>query len=210
MTADADRRPLASRSTAWARAVLRLLLRTPVSANAISAFGILAALGGGAALVFAPAHPWLFLLGAALTQLRLLCNLMDGLVAVEGGRGSPTGALWNEVPDRLEDSFLLVGFGYAAFLPEAGYAAAILAVFTTYLRAVGVSHGLPQDFRGPMAKPHRMAALTAGCVLGCLEAVFVGTHWLPALTILTVALGTVLTAWRRAARIADALKARAA
>jgi phosphatidylglycerophosphate synthase len=212
MTAEkaADRRPLASRSTGWAQGCLRLLLRTPISANGISALGLAAALAGGVALLLAPAHPWLFLLGAALTQFRLVCNLMDGLVAVEGGRGSPTGPLWNEVPDRLEDAFLLVGFGYAARLAEAGTAAAVLAVFTAYIRAVGLSHGLPQDFRGPMAKPQRMATLTAASVLGFLEAVTFGTFWAPWLAILLVALGTALTAWLRLKRIADALRARRA
>lgn len=212
MTAErtADRRPLASRSTSWAQACLRGLLRTPISANGISALGLAASLAGGAALPFAPLHPWLFLVGAALIQFRLVCNLMDGLVAVEGGRGSPTGPLWNEVPDRLEDAALLVGFGYAALRPEAGYAAAILAVFTAYVRAVGVSHGLPQDFRGPMAKPQRMATLTGACVLGFLEAIVFGTLWTPWLAILLVALGTAFTAWRRLSRIADTFRARRA
>ena len=30
-------------------------------------------------------QPWLFLTAAALIQIRLLCNLFDGMVAIEGG-----------------------------------------------------------------------------------------------------------------------------
>ena len=41
-------------------------------------------------------------------QLRLLCNMMDGLVAVEGGLKSKAGDLFNEAPDRIEDVILLV------------------------------------------------------------------------------------------------------
>ena len=53
-------------------------------------------------------------------QLRLLCNLLDGMVAVEGGRSSPVGALYNEVPDRVADSLLLVALGYAVGIPWLG------------------------------------------------------------------------------------------
>src|SRR5205807_2107597 len=52
------------------------------------------------------------LVGAALLiQLRLLANLMDGMVAVENERAQPTGALFNELPDRLSDSLLIVAAG---------------------------------------------------------------------------------------------------
>ena len=204
-----DRRPLASRRSGWARRCLALLLRTSLSANQVSALGLVFAAGGGLALFFAPDRPALFLLAAVLVQLRLVANLMDGLLAVEGGRGSAVGALWNEVPDRAADAALLVGFGYAAFLPEAGFVAAVLAVFTAYLRAVGVSHGLPQDFGGPMAKPQRMAALTLGCLLACAESLVLGTPYAARAVILLVALGTAWTGWRRLARIAAALRERA-
>ena len=47
-------------------------------------------------------------------QLELLCNLLDGMVAVEGGLGGPTGPLWNELPDRIADSVFIVALGMAA------------------------------------------------------------------------------------------------
>jgi phosphatidylglycerophosphate synthase len=203
-----DRRPLASRQSRWAAATLRVLLGTPVTANQISVIGIFFALIGAAALVTAPRSPALFLLAALCIQLRLVCNLMDGLVAVEGGRGSATGALYNEVPDRLEDSVLLVGFGYAAGLPWLGFTAAILAVFTAYVRAVGASHGFAQDFRGPMAKPQRMAALTLGCGLGLVEILANGTLYSLQAILAVVILGAAITGLRRLGRIADLMKAR--
>ena len=46
-------------------------------------------------------------------QLRLIANLLDGLVAVEGGKRTPTGELYNEAPDRIADTAVLVGAGYA-------------------------------------------------------------------------------------------------
>ena len=57
---------------------------------------------------------WLaFVATAACVQLRLLCNLLDGMVAIEGGKSTPTGALFNEIPDRLADALFLVPLGYA-------------------------------------------------------------------------------------------------
>ncbi|MBV1689542.1 CDP-alcohol phosphatidyltransferase family protein [Novosphingobium sp. G106] len=161
----ANRRPLKSRQTGWAGALARLLQKTPLTPNAVSVAGIGFAAVGAACFAFAPELPLLWLGGALFIQLRLLANLMDGLLAVEGGRKSPTGALYNEFPDRIEDALLLVAAGYGAGMPTLGWAAALLAMGTAYVRALGGSIGLTQDFCGPMAKQHRMALLTLGAVL---------------------------------------------
>ena len=205
----ADRRPLASRSTRWAQGMARLVLKTPATPNAVSATGIVFAAIGGLAFAYGPQHPWVFLVGGLMVQLRLLCNLLDGMVAVEGGRGSPTGVLFNEIPDRLEDSFLLIGFGYGAGLPELGYIAAILAVSTAYVRAFGASLSLGQDFRGPMAKPHRMAALTIGGVLAFLEAVLLSSLTSPIIILAVIIAGTAWTCARRIGAMSARLKGKA-
>ncbi|WP_279482136.1 CDP-alcohol phosphatidyltransferase family protein [Aureimonas sp. SK2] len=202
----ADRRPLASRDTGWARRIAQGLSRSGMTPNAISAAGIPFAALGGLAFAFAPERPLLFLAGALLVQLRLLCNLFDGMVAVEGGRGGPTGVLFNEIPDRFEDSFILIGFGYASGFPELGFAAALLAVLTAYLRVMGASLGLGQDFSGPMAKPQRMAAVTIGAVLAFAEALAFGTLRVPVVVLAVVVLGTAWTAGARIARMAARLR----
>lgn len=196
----ANRRPLKSRTTRWAGLATRAALATGLSANQISFLGILIAALGGWALVEAPQRPLLFLFAAACIQLRLLANMIDGLVAVEGGRGGPTGAIWNEFPDRIEDSLLLVAAGYAPGFPWLGWLAALLAAVCAYVRLLGGTLGLAQDFGGPMAKPHRMAALT----LGCLAAIV----WLPALAAMlgVVAAGTLLTIGLRLRRMSKALR----
>ena len=57
----------------------------------------------------------MLLVGAAvLIQFRLLCNLFDGMVAVEGGLGTPSGILFNDFPDRIADPLILICAGYAA------------------------------------------------------------------------------------------------
>jgi phosphatidylglycerophosphate synthase len=203
-----DRRPLASRNTSWAALATRLLLRTPVTANQISLLGIAFSALAGWALVVAPHRPWAFLVAAVAIQLRLVCNLLDGMVAVEGRRSSYNGPLFNEVPDRIEDSIIIIAFGYAAGLDWLGYLTALLAIFTAYIRALGGALGFGQDFRGPMAKQQRMAALTLGCAGAFAEALIASTHYVLQVTLIAVAAGAVWTAGRRLAAISSQLKAR--
>jgi len=203
----ANRRPLKARGTAWARLATRLLLRSRISADQISLLGILFSLVGAWAYVAAPGRPWLLLAAALCIQLRLLCNLFDGLVAVEGGRKSPYGPLFNEAPDRIEDSLFLIAAGYAVGLLWLGLLAALLACLTAYLRALGGSFGFPQDFGGPMAKQHRMAALTLGSIAAFAEALVRGSSHALALALWLIVAGAALTAARRAWRIAGQLRA---
>ena len=203
----ANRRPLKSRGTGWARFITRLLLRSRITPNQISTLGIVFAGFGGWAALEADEHVWLFLVAAACVQLRLLCNLFDGLVAIEGGRKSAYGPLYNEVPDRIEDSILLVCFGYACGFGWLGLTAALLAAITAYIRALGGVLGLAQDFRGPMAKPHRMAALTLGAVAAVVEAVTIGGNRVLPIVMALIVIGAAGTIVRRTLGIARALKA---
>ena len=106
------------------------------------------------------------MMGAALCiQGRLLCNLFDGMVAVEHNKATVLGPVYNEFPDRIADSILLVAAGYASGVTELGWLAALAAALTAYVRVFGASCGLGHDFRGPMAKQHRMAVLTIACLV---------------------------------------------
>lgn len=203
----ANRRPLKSRGTGWASAATRTLLATRITANEVSVLGVIISLLGAWAFVEAPGNPWLYLAGALAIQLRLLCNMLDGLVAVEGGRKSAYGPLYNEVPDRIEDSVFLAAFGFAAGLLWLGLTAALLAAITAYVRALGGTFAFAQDFRGPMAKPHRMAALTVGSIAALVEALWQGTHWALVVTLWVVTAGAALTIVRRVLGIAAQLKA---
>ncbi|MBE7501313.1 MAG: CDP-alcohol phosphatidyltransferase family protein [Verrucomicrobiales bacterium] len=110
MPGSSDRRAVRSRSAGWAVRLSRVLGRTRLSPNAISLLGLLFAMAGAAGLAWVHwgGPPTVLLPAAAVcVQVRLLCNLMDGMVAIEGGKGSATGALFNEAPDRLEDGLLL-------------------------------------------------------------------------------------------------------
>jgi phosphatidylglycerophosphate synthase len=208
VTGAVERRPLASRGTRGAKAAAAWLTRRGASPDAISAAGIVAAALACAALAYAPDWPAGWLLGALFVQLRLAANLLDGMVAIEGGRGGPTGPLWNEAPDRVEDTLILAGFGVAVGAYDLGLWAAVASLFTAYVRVLGGTLGLPQSFMGPMAKQHRMAAITLGCVVGFAEAMLDGEPRIARLILWAVALVTIFTALRRLRAIGGALRAR--
>lgn len=147
--------------------------------------------------------PWLqrgfWLAGAALCQVRLLANLFDGMVAVKRQIASKKGELYNEVPDRISDAAIFIGLGYASQgIPALGYIAAVLALFVAYVRAVGKVAGAPQDYRGPMAKPQRMALVTVAAIyLGLSPAHWQSPFWIVNGLLLVVIVGCSLTAIRR-------------
>jgi phosphatidylglycerophosphate synthase len=200
-----NRRPLTSRSTAWAKFLASALVRTGLSADAVSVMSIVFTLLGAYVLVFHPSIGGLIAVAACI-QLRLLCNLLDGMVAIEGGRKSALGALYNEVPDRIADSLFIVALGFAVGRPSLGWFGALAAALTAYIRVLGGSLGLAQDFRGPMAKPHRMATMTAACVLGSIELAVNQTQWLLLIAAWVIAVGSALTCCTRTYAIAQRLK----
>lgn len=210
-----NRRPLKTRGRAWARWLTGVLAATPLTPNGISLLGMLFAFSGFAAYLWAHFHGQAlgFLAAAFCIQARLLCNMMDGLVAVEAGKSAPTGILFNEAPDRLEDAFLLLGGGIASgVLPwgaHLGWMCVALALGTAYVRVLGGSLGLEQDFCGPMAKQHRMFFLTLGSLGAFLETLLGWPRWSLAAVLLLIAFGSFLTLVRRLVRIAAQLKARA-
>ncbi|WP_426956315.1 CDP-alcohol phosphatidyltransferase family protein [Muricoccus radiodurans] len=212
--APGDRRPIAARDLPVTGRLAGWLIARRASPDAISAGGM--ACGVLAGLAFAGTVWWpdaarpLWLLGALLVQLRLLANLLDGMVAVGRGVASPLGELWNEVPDRVSDTAVLLGLGVAAGSPALGAVAALAAMATAYVRAVGKAAGAPSDFRGPMAKQHRMALVTALGVWGAVapwswQASLRLAFW----TLVAIAALSLLTAIRRLAGTVGHLGGRA-
>ena len=208
-TPSAYRRPLGSRKSAWAGRLAAWAVQRGYTPNQISRASIAFSAFGLIFFALSPFGPglWQFLcllLAAATIQGRLVCNLIDGMVAVEGGQGTKDGPFWNEAPDRLSDLFLLVGAGIAAGNPGLGTLAAALAIATAYLRELGRAEGFPPDFTGPLAKPQRMAVLTVGTIVAAL---YGGAATL-GLTLWIIVLGTALTIVSRSMRLLNALRAR--
>lgn len=208
-----DRRPLASRDKVWAREMARVLSASAISPNQISMASMVMAACAGFAFLIANAgdfgsRGFLLLLAAAFCQLRLICNLLDGMVAIEGGKQSPDGPFWNEFPDRISDLLIFVGLGHGIGLPTLGWAVAGLSILTAYTRELGSNCGLPPDFSGPMAKQHRMAVITAATLLSLFDPIWDGWNVILALALWAIAFGAAATTFRRAWRIVRALRAR--
>jgi phosphatidylglycerophosphate synthase len=172
------RRPIPARSASWAILAARRLQRAGVRPNQVSVLGVVLAAVAAICLILAGrsedgARIALLVVAAAAMPARLLCNMLDGMLAVEGGLKTPIGELYNELPDRLADLLILVGAGYAigdvAWGPELGWAAATTALLTAYVRTLGAAAGASHHFEGPMPKPRRMHVLIAACLLSAIE-----------------------------------------
>lgn len=219
MDAPLDRRPIAARDLKVMQATAGWMAAKGFSANGISVAGMIFGLIGGTALFSTARTPdlvsrGLWIAGAACVQLRLLANLFDGMVAIARGTASKVGELFNEVPDRVSDSAILIGLGYAPGAhPLLGFGAALAAMMTAYVRAVGKGAGTPNEFCGPMAKQQRMFLVT----MTCLFCAFTPVLWqrfgcdhcrmgVPSATLSIIILGALVTTVRRLARIAGKLR----
>lgn len=212
-----DRRPIAARNFRIAVGAALWLARLGVSPNSVSVVGMLFGVLAGLCLAATSAlHGWeraLWITAAACIQLRLCCNMLDGMVAHHLHANSPLGELYNEVPDRASDLCGLVGLGYAVQGNVAlGYSAGALALFVAYVRAAARVAGAPQDYRGPMAKQQRMfivtiVALFMGLAPSAATPAFLGnTGGLPAAALTIICIGCIITIARRLLRAASILK----
>ncbi len=200
-----NRRPARLRQNEWVRAVSIRLIKAGMRPNQVSLAGVLASGISALCLIWVPhsaaAYQVLSLLVAAVfISLRGLCNLCDGLMAVEGGMKSKSGEVFNDLPDRFSDSILFVAAGYStgsSLGHELGWAVALLAVLTAYIRVLGASAGGRSCFSGPMAKPQRMMVMAGACIMAGVE-IFLGRE--PSavtIALLVIILGSAVTILRR-------------
>jgi phosphatidylglycerophosphate synthase len=203
-----QRRPIASRNSAWAPRVAAWLTRRGATPNGISLMSIALAAAAGACILaptFWRGESWRWLcfpLAVGFILGRLLCNLFDGMVAVEGNQKSPAGEVFNDLPDRVSDAIIFISLGYAAMgtFPHAielGYLTALLATITAYIRLLGASMGLGHCFCGPMAKQHRMAVTMLALLAEPAAALFIQGDMVLGGCLGVIALGTLFTSVRR-------------
>jgi phosphatidylglycerophosphate synthase len=211
------RRVLATRRTPWAARVAHWLGAMGALPNAVSVAGLGFAAGAGLAFVSAPAlmpdrRAIVLTVAAVSIQLRLLCNLLDGMLAIEEGHASPTGEIYNELPDRVADVLILVGAGYAlrtlAGGVVMGWAAAVTALLTAYVRVLSGSLGATQRFLGPMAKQHRMFTLTLATGGAAVETLLGGPPRSLYVGLIVIAAGSIVTAIRRTRCLVHEMRAR--
>ncbi|HEY4558750.1 MAG TPA: CDP-alcohol phosphatidyltransferase family protein [Enteractinococcus sp.] len=219
-----DRRAIPQRSSTWAAKLADAMVAAKLTPNRVSVGSVVFAIIGGlgflcSALVATDGARVAWLIVAAVCiPLRLLLNMLDGMLAVEKGLHTPTGDLFNEVPDRLADLVLLATAGYATlgiwtigsvdWGVVLGWSAAAFAILTAYVRTLGAANGVGNFFDGPMAKPARMWVLVIASLASLLEPLFDARGLLLAIALVVILLGSVLTVVMRLRRIAAALHAR--
>jgi phosphatidylglycerophosphate synthase len=219
-----SRRPIGVRTHAWSVQAAKWLTARQIKPNWISWASIgFAALAGVSFFIAGALTGFgrgLFLLIAILGIVaRLLANMMDGMVAVEGGLGEADGPVWNELPDRISDALILVGAGAGLAIADSGPAAlgwlaAILAIICAYIRELGTNltaklgHG--PDFSGPLAKQQRMAVLGLGALVGMFEGFWGWDFIALSIALWVVIAGTILTIYLRTRTLIKRLKAPAA
>lgn len=199
MNQESSRRPLKVRDAKWSQQFAAYLSKKDITPNAISVGSVLFAVLAAYFIWDIENFVLLYsVLAALFIQMRLLCNLFDGMVALEGGKTTKSGELYNDIPDRISDSILFIALGYALDLSTLGYLAALFAMMTAYVRVLGASMGAGSSFAGPMAKQHRMAVLTTTLLLTPVEYHFIdhnfyllqGALWM-------TCIGSVLTVLNR-------------
>lgn len=206
-----DRRPIAARELGVMKAAAAWMAARGFSANGISVAGMVFGILAGVALVLTARLPEFarpaWIAAAVLIQMRLLANLFDGMVAIARGTASKVGELFNEVPDRVSDSATLIGLGYAAGGDVLlGFGAALAAMMTAYVRAVGKGAGAPNEFCGPMAKQQRMALVTLLSVFCAVAPAAWQQRPLGTYVLILILAGSLLTVLRRLLRIASRLR----
>ncbi len=211
------RRDVKSRDTKWAQSLAKFVAtKTNITPNAISVLsvfcGLVAFIGYCGYVIPQVSEKWYFILPIIAIigiQSRLICNLIDGMVAVEGGKKSVVGDIYNEFPDRLSDTLIIVGAGVAGgswMTVSLGLLAALFAMFTAYTRVLGGAIGAVQRFLGPMAKQHRMALLTVANVICIFEFLVKDIHsYVYPITLAIIVLGCIITVWRRVHYVAKDL-----
>ena len=195
-----DRREVASRNAGFAKSTASFLAKLGFTPNMISVASMLFALLSLVSYEAARSQQLWLLLAVFGIQGRLLCNLFDGMLAIEHGVRSKYGELYNEVPDRVSDALILMGVGLylrpMEFVMDLAWLAVVLSTMTAYLRTFGASLVKKHYFTGPMAKQHRMFLVTLGTI-----ATF---FWAPALFYVLVIMnvGLVVTNLRRLRQVA--------
>lgn len=155
-----SRRPIPNMFRATANAAVRFCAKHDIHPDTVSYASVVAAFIAAACFYFSGRQPWMLLAGPVFCYVRLWCNMLDGMVALETGKASTRGEVINELPDRVSDVVIFIGVAHSGLcMVELGYWAAILSVMTAYVGTLGQAVGAGRTFNGVMAKPYRMVVL---------------------------------------------------
>jgi phosphatidylglycerophosphate synthase len=211
-----DRRPARARETNIVKKFARFCAGVGVTPNQLSIASIFFSLLAGACYFLVPRYSGyeaeLYLLAVAFICIRALCNLADGLVAIEYGRQTRSGEIYNDAPDRISDIFILVGAGFSVkghpWATHIGWLAASMAVMTAYIRVLGRSVGARSYFTGPMAKNGRFWTIVLASLLETLSRFFTFGFSIIYYSLWIIAVGSAITCLHRLRLIVNEIGAR--
>ncbi|MCU0311217.1 MAG: CDP-alcohol phosphatidyltransferase family protein [Acidimicrobiales bacterium] len=179
------------------RPVGRNIRRTGISADHLTALGVVMAAGAAVAIGAGNLH-----LGLLLLVLTGIPDALDGAVAKASGTAGPRGAFFDSTADRVSDSLVLGGVawylattdgGLAPLLPMAVLAASLVI---SYERAKAESLGF--DARGGiMERAERLVLLGLGLLF---QTLLVPVLWVMLVLTLVTAGQRFVKVWRQASR----------
>jgi CDP-diacylglycerol--glycerol-3-phosphate 3-phosphatidyltransferase len=169
--------------------------RTGITADHLTAFGLLTAVGASIAIASGALRG-----GLLLVILAAVPDLLDGAVAKASGTASRRGAFFDSVSDRITDSLLLGGVAWylasangahAAILPLAVLA---MSALISYERAKAESLGF--DARGGvMERAERIILLCFGLLF---DSLLVPILWIMLVLTTVTAIQRFVKVWRQA------------
>jgi archaetidylinositol phosphate synthase len=149
------------------------------------------------AFLKAGAHrAWLWLV-LPCVLVRLLLNLMDGLVARELGLADAWGEVKNEFGDRIADAAIFLGLGFGGFVDTRLAALALAFILcVSYLGILGKVIGGDRVYGGLFGKGDRMISLAAFTLYPLFSGNLASFDWYLAFAVLAAAV-TVVQRLRR-------------
>lgn len=116
-----------------------------------------------------PFNPPLFWsLALLFCLIRLTCLRIDSYFGQTHSRHSIEEIYVTELPERVSDAVIIIGFGFAAQSnPWLALLTALAAIFSSYLRSIGYSRGAGKRISasGPMNRVHRLVLLSVTSAL---------------------------------------------
>jgi CDP-diacylglycerol---glycerol-3-phosphate 3-phosphatidyltransferase len=171
------------------------ITRTGLSADHLTALGVVMALGASVAIANGALRG-----GLVLLALTAVPDVLDGAVAKASGTASPRGAFFDSVADRFTDALLLGGVGWYLASEHGGHIAVLplavlgFSMLISYERAKADSLGY--DARGGiMERAERIIALGFGLLF---DSLLVPVLWVMLVLTAVTAVQRFVNVWRQA------------
>jgi CDP-diacylglycerol--glycerol-3-phosphate 3-phosphatidyltransferase len=169
--------------------------RTGLTADHLTALGVVMALGASVAIANGALRG-----GLVLLALTAIPDVLDGAVAKASGTASPRGAFFDSVADRFTDALLLGGVAWYLASTQPGRIAVLpmavlgLSMLISYERAKAESLGY--DARGGlMERAERLIALGFGLLF---DSLLVPVLWVMLILTGVTAVQRFIKVWRQA------------